>query len=750
MYHYKKIILLNFLFLLLLFSCKSRVYFKKGVDFSNSKNWDQAVNYFIKALSNDPNNVKYRLLLSRALISASNYHLEKGDKYFHSGNLDQALFEYEKSMENNPENNLARRNKSKVIKKLEEIKKRSRVKTEIERIKDSAGKKQVLLPESKVSKNVFKVNFESIELKHLFRVLEKSTKINFLFDEGFKSKKIHLNGENTTILELLDKITLQARIFYKVINENTILIIPDTPVKRKKYEDLVMKTFFLSNIEPEEILKIIKSISGIKNISVNKKLNSITVKGRLKQVKLVDRLVELNDKSKGELLIDIEIIEVNKKRVKEYGIELSKYRITETYAPGAIGSDTSSVARLSNIVHADAADFLLSLPSIHYKLLKSDRDSKIKARPHIRVVDGEDIEIRLGDKVPIPTTTFVPQYGGSTVNNQPITSYKMEDIGINIDLKPTIHHNGLISIKMNFELTFISSPGDIESGTPPTIGNRTIKTLIKLKDNETTILAGFLRDTERKTMRGLPILSSIPILKSLFGGKLNEVEQTDIILTLTPRIIRYPEINERDLEYTWIGTATDPGIKKSIPKLYEEKSGTEKKGKETTESHKNSIRQKSKGTKKEPIKDKGVPLKIKTESIMRLVPMKTEVKESSEFSVSLTAKNTAVENKIKIIKADFSFDKNYLEIVKIKKGKTFVNKAVEGNLFKTFDNFSGKAGIKISFKDGMSRENSEVAVIIFKAVKKGKTSIHPDNFLFFNSNMKKIPTVSQKVELTIY
>jgi len=760
MYRYKKIVFLLFLFLIVLFSCRSKVYFKKGVDFSNKKNWDKAVSFFIKALSYNPENVKYRLLLSKSLISASTYHLKKGNKYFAMRNLDQALFEYEKSMENNPENNLARRNKFKVIKILEKIKRETRIKTEIEKVKEDATKKELLLPESKISKYVFKVDFKSIELKHLFRVLERSTKVNFLFDQGFKSKKIHLKEEETTILELLDKITLQAKIFYKVIDENTILIIPDTPVKRKKYEDLVMKTFFLSNIVPDEIIKTIKNISGIKNISINKKLNSLTVKGKLKQVKLVEKLVELNDKPKGELLIDIEIIEVNKKRVKEYGIELSKYKITETYAPGAIDNNISSVARLTNLVHADAADFLLSLPSIHYKLLRSDRDSKIKARPHIRVIDGEDIEIRLGDKVPIPTTTFIPQYGGSTVNNQPITSYKMEDIGINIDLKPTIHHNGLISIKMNFELTFISSPGDIENGTPPTIGNRTIKTLIRLKDNETTILAGLLRDTERKTLRGFPFLSRIPILKSIFAGNSKEVEQTDIILTLTPRIIRFPEINEKDLEYTWVGTATDPGIKKTIPKFFEENVKSERK-KDKSDLSKIDFLKKNKeqnsnvkidkaNIKQKKKKNKDSTSEIKEKLFIKFITSKTEIKENKEFSVSIFIKSVNLENAIKTIKAQLTFDKIHLAIAMIKKGEIFSQKDVKGNLFKTFDNINGKAGIKISFDKGMKKKEFKAISVTFRALVKGKTFISANNCMIFDSDMKEIPTVSEKKELIIY
>jgi general secretion pathway protein D len=166
--------------------------------------------------------------------------------------------------------------------------------------------------------------------------------------------------------------------------------------------------------------------------------------------------------------------------------------------------------------------------------------------------------------VPIPTTSFVPYNTGGPAQ-QPITSYQLQDIGINITITPRLHHDGLITLKLKFELTFITSPGD--GRIPPTIGNRSIETIIKLRDNETSILAGLLRDTERKTMRGFPFISSVPILKDIFSGNKNEIDQTDIILTLTPRIIRFPDIDEEDMGFIWAGTASRPGLKEPEPKL---------------------------------------------------------------------------------------------------------------------------------------------------------------------------------------
>jgi general secretion pathway protein D len=216
------------------------------------------------------------------------------------------------------------------------------------------------------------------------------------------------------------------------------------------------------------------------------------------------------------------------------------------------------------IPHTDTSDYLLTLPYVNYKLLKFDSQSRIKAKPQLRVVDQEEVKVRLGDKVPIPTTSFVPYNTGGPAQ-QPITSYQLQDIGININITPRLHHDGLITLEMKFELTFITSPGD--GRVPPTIGNRSVETIIKLRDNETSILAGLLRDTERKSIRGFPFVSGVPLLKDIFSGNKNELDQTDIILTLTPRIIRFPDIDEEDLEFIWAGTAQRPELKKPAPEL---------------------------------------------------------------------------------------------------------------------------------------------------------------------------------------
>lgn len=552
-----------------LISCTGRSQFKMGNEAMQHKDWDKAVEFYLKALHSKPSNIQYRLSLVDAMLSASYIHTEKGKLFFVQRRFNRALREFEKAIEYNPENNIARNKKLTILRIFQEREQQQRKKNHLAQVKANAqNQKQPPQPQLKYPSKSFSLQFRGTDLLQILKVLQKSSGIDFIYDPAFKSRRIELNLQDVQFLDALQKIMIQSQSFFKVLDAKTVLIIPDTPAKRREYEDLVMRTFFLSDADPEEIRKILVPLTGIKAIAVDKNLNTLTAKGTIPQVQLVEKLVNIHDKPRGELFVDVEIIEVNRNRVKEYGIELSSYQVSETYLP-LTGSDTDitdsgSTIRLNMISHTDTSDYLLSLPSVSYKLLKSDSESRIKARPKLRVLDMEEVKIKLGDKVPIPTTSFVPYNTGGPAQ-QPITSYNLEDIGINIKLKPRIHHDGLVTLKMEFELTFITRPGS--GGVPPTIGNRSITTVIKLRDNETSILAGLIRDTERRSMSGFPLISQVPILKEIFGGNRREIEQTDIILTITPRIIRFPEIAEHDLEYIWSGTIQDPGLQEPIPGL---------------------------------------------------------------------------------------------------------------------------------------------------------------------------------------
>jgi general secretion pathway protein D len=700
---------------------------KKNLDLGRvalqKKDWDNAVAHFLEAVNAEPRNVEARIALGNALVSASNSHLKKGAEHRETGRLNAALVEFEKALEFNPENNRARQYKLAILKHLKDREKKRREKAELEKRKKQSQKSPPDVPRIDYKKRPYSFMLSRTQVKEIFKIFSKVSGINFIFDEAFKSKRIDLDVKEVDFMGALETIVLQSRLFYKVIDERTILIIPDTPSNRKKHEELIMKTLFLTNAKPENLDKMIKTLVGIKTIVVDKDLNALTIKGTPGKVKMAEKLVQIHDKPKGELFIDIEIIEVNRSRANEYGIELSQYQVTETYSPAGEAETQASTIRANLLPHTDTSDYLLSLPSIHYKLLRSDRDSRIKARPQLRVLDGQKIKVGLGDKVPIPTTSFVP-YNTAGPAQQPITSYQQQDVGINIELTPQIHPNGLVTLEMKFELTFITSPGT--ERLPPTIGNRSVETVIKLRDSETSMLAGLLRDTERKTMRGFPLISSIPLLKEIFSGNKKEIEQTDIILTLTPRIVRFPEILDEDQDYLWVGTETNPGLKAPPAGLAQDQEEDEKKD-TAAETQKTS--------------PKTVPVNPLTISLDPADASKTGgslekgVETRLAFMLHGDPKKT---RRIKAVTVEMNFDRTVLEVLAIAKG-SLVTAQVTGNLLKNIDNAKGNFKFTISFAQPVTIAGTqELATISVKPLSSGTTEIRPVNCRILDQDMKPV------------
>ncbi len=535
-----------------------RIHFKKAEDLVKEKKYIKAIEYYMKAVRKSPEEARYRLKLMEAMTEASNYFYREALIHRKEKKYNLAIAELNKALEYNPSSNLAKLEKRILIKALsdngkgeektwlEKIKSRSNISEEIPKLAD---KELLQLDFSKV-----------VKLDKIFEVLGKVGKINIIFDSSFKNSKFGMKIENVTLKQAIDRICLIKGLFYKILDKNTIIIIPNTEAKRKIYNEQIIKVFYLSNIKSQDCLKILNKVAKVKNITADQYMNTITIREIPEKVALVEKLINFFDKRKAEILVKIDIMEVNRDRLREYGVEFSQYQVSQSLN----SSSDSSGIKGNRLYYLNSSDFLFTMPTVIYKLLENDTDSKVIARPQVRGEDGEKIEIKLGDKVPVPRTTFVPFSTGG-VDQQPITSYDLLDVGIEIILVPRIHHNGEISMELNFKLTFITSPGT--TTLPPTIGNRSVKTKIRLKDGETGIMAGLLRDTERRSKKGVPGLSKVPIIGELFSSNRKQITQTDIILRVTPYIIRMPDITEEDI------APIDSGTEKNIILKIKKKSG---------------------------------------------------------------------------------------------------------------------------------------------------------------------------------
>jgi len=296
-------------------------------------------------------------------------------------------------------------------------------------------------------------------------------------------------------------------------------------------------------------MDLLRMVLDARRISPTTALNALTVKDSPERIAAAGRVINAIDKARPEVIIDVELIEVDRTKLAEYGLQIASSGSPGINGVASVqnGSSGISLSALRNLSQSDLV--LASLPSLYYRLLKTDTNTRTLANPQLRTTDGIPAQAKFGEQVPVPVTTFAPIATGG-VSQQPITSYNYQNIGVNIDITPRTHHDDNVSLNLKIAVTNISGTG---FANLPTFGNREINTIITLRDGETNMLAGLIRDDERRALDGIPGLSDLPLVGRLFAHNTKTTNQTDIILTLTPHIIRVLDLTEADLRPFRVG-----------------------------------------------------------------------------------------------------------------------------------------------------------------------------------------------------
>jgi general secretion pathway protein D len=406
-------------------------------------------------------------------------------------------------------------------------------------------------------------------LRETYLALGKVGGVNFVFDPQFQEQTISLDLKGVAFEQALSALASTGKTFHRVLDTRVITVIPDTPTKRREYEQRVVKTFFLSNADLKETVDLLRIVLGARNVAPLAGVNALTISDAPDKVAAAERIIQTIDKAKAEVVVQVEIMEVNRSLLKEYGIEVTsgvsglagvaglifpkgKVEEVETDSFG-FKTRTTRPATLDDNLYGRSNLVVSQLPGVLYRLLQTDSATRLLANPQLRASEGQTAQARFGDQIPVPVTVFTPIATGGTAQ-QPITSFDYKNVGVNIDLTPRVHHDGDVTLNLKLE---ISSLGALFQNNP-TFRNRTVTSVIRLRDGETNILAGLISDEERNSLSGLPGLADIPLLRSLFSHNKKEVAETDIVMTLTPRVVRRPQIEEDDLRSFLLGGEPSP------------------------------------------------------------------------------------------------------------------------------------------------------------------------------------------------
>ena len=517
------------------------------------QDYDLAVIEYNRALQRNPDSTTARSGLQRARLRASQDHFTRARRLAAMGRHEEAVKEYQLAAELNPDNTVIgeeMKATQNLLRAQVPVNRGGKTELEalVERMRDQPMPGLAVpadpLPES--------LTFTRAQSDIVIRALAQMAKVNVVFDPAFQPTPISFDVRNQTFGEALQSITSSTRTFFRVTAPRTITIIPDTPAKRREYEEDIVRTFYLSNADVKETMDLLRIVIDARRIAAIAGTNAITITDTAERIAAAGLLINIVDKARPEVLIDVELLEVNRNRVREYGLQLASPNSVGINGRADVNRDNFTLDDLRNLTGSDI--LLGGVPGLYYRLLKEDRTTRVLANPQLRTLVGAAAQARFGEQVPVPITTFSPIATGG-INQQPITSFDYRDIGVNIDITPRVHLDNDVTLTLAISVTSVSGTG---FGGVPTFGNRSIKTQIRLKDGETNMLAGLIRDDERKVRDGIPGLSDIPGVGRMFGHSRDERNQTDIILVLTPRIVRILELTEEDLRAFRVGTESGP------------------------------------------------------------------------------------------------------------------------------------------------------------------------------------------------
>ncbi len=516
------------------------------------EDWDRAVVEYTAAVREDPKDQNARLALERAKLRAMQVHVSNGRRFASLGKIDEALVEYQIASQLSPastEIEDALRNLKAALRARVAVTTdgKTQLQSLIERTRDLPPAGLDLPADAKIPDSLV---FREAGIRDVYTALARFAGVSVVFDPAFRDATLTVDLRKATLEQALASVSASTRNFYRVTAPRTLTIVPDTPAKRREYRGGGGSHLLPVERRPEGNRRPAPHRDRRAKDFVRRRHERHRAQGHAR-TRLGGRQAHRRHRQGPPRGRD---------RRGGHGSRPGpaqgvRVQIASPLSPGidgavAINQAGLTVRDLQTLTSADV--FLTSFPALFYRLLKSDSSSRVLANPQLRALEGTAAQARFGERVPVPNTTFQPIATGG-VAQQPVTSYTYENIGVNIDITPRTHHNDDVSLALKVEVSAISGKG---YGDLPTFGNRSVTTIIRLRDGETSVLAGLIRDEERTSLDGIPGLSDIPFIGRFFAHNKTERIESDIIITLTPHIVRVLDLSEVDLRPFRVGRDT--------------------------------------------------------------------------------------------------------------------------------------------------------------------------------------------------
>ncbi|MGB7203236.1 MAG: secretin N-terminal domain-containing protein [Pyrinomonadaceae bacterium] len=533
-------------------------HFKEGMKHEAAEQWDKAVESFALAVADSPKNPEYRLHLVRALFNASQMFMKKGTTAAKEKDYEGAYNAFRRAYAFDPTNELAKSEMDRMVRLQKEVLEG----TPSDKKVDSNGVKLVptgyLPTQPQLPQKLEKlrdVPFPAgIDLQFIIKELSKDLDLNVLFDteSRLENRKVKIELRNVTSAKALDYIFMQESLFFQKVGPRTIIVANQT--RRMNFQQLVLRTFYLANAAPKDVAKVVQTAIPPQPgrnqtiVLTDDSTNSITIRDTEENIRLIGKLIQSLDKDRAEVVMDVAIYEVNKTDLLQLGNQVgSQSQLTSLGGAqqGVVNiGPRSLVGVLSGaaaIINPTAIPTGILLPSANLSAFQSKGDTKLLASTQIHAFNNEDSSARIGQRVPVQSAQFVGlgNTGGTGGNNGVVSNViNYEQVGLTLKFKPIVFPNQDVQVAMEIESKDVAGASTLT----PTFTERTIKGTARIQNNKTLLLASVAQGVETKGKQGLPLLGLIPILGRLFTAPTRDNRQVDIVIAVTPRVIRAPAI----------------------------------------------------------------------------------------------------------------------------------------------------------------------------------------------------------------
>jgi general secretion pathway protein D len=523
------------------------------------KDWDTALVDYEKAGRTQPENAKIIIHERLVRVQASALHLKQGERLLQEGRLDQASGAFQEAVSIDPANEVAVQELAKVMAAQAAAKqaRQGALKQALKANEEAANEPAVKLkPFPAEPLAHFRITADS---RKVFEALAKLAELNVAFTSTFRSvPQFSVDLSNVKVEDALNIVALQTHTFWRAVTSNTILVIPDTPTDRRDYDVEELKTIYLSNplaaADRTAITTALKQVLGLQRIIDNPDSNAIIIRDSPQKIAAAEQLVHELDRSKAEIVMEVSVVEADRDRARDLGLYPATISSSGTITPGfqaglvyapPVTTATSGTTTTQAGFSLTGNDFALVVPSVAANAVLNDTRTHILQNPQVRVTDGQTAKLKIGESVPIATGSFLPSLGSSSaaggVGLLASTQFQYKDVGVNLELTPHLLADGEVAIHASIEISSLGASLTVAGVSEPTFGQRKIEHDIRLKESEVSVLGGLIQTTITHTVTGVPFLGDIPYLRYFFSTEHTERQESEVLVMLTPRVVRLPE-----------------------------------------------------------------------------------------------------------------------------------------------------------------------------------------------------------------